>query len=142
MSRLPPEDNRYPPGPSYRPYPRRDDRDGRMYDDLSPSRSPVGITLLPILRALPHEGLLRIGSPIIPETLKTPDPVTKVETAMISDDGRHARLHSGEGDQRIGIVTGKVIAHLDITAGREVTVAVGAEARDEEAAFTDKKAER
>ncbi|KAE8355146.1 hypothetical protein BDV28DRAFT_129586 [Aspergillus coremiiformis] len=40
MSRLPPEDNRYPPGPSHRPYPRRDDRDGRMYDDRSPSRSP------------------------------------------------------------------------------------------------------
>ncbi|KAL4946100.1 hypothetical protein BDV06DRAFT_235347 [Aspergillus oleicola] len=39
MSHLRHEDSRYPPGPSSRPYPRRDDRDGRMYDDNSPPRS-------------------------------------------------------------------------------------------------------
>ncbi|RAL12210.1 putative G-patch domain protein [Aspergillus homomorphus CBS 101889] len=39
MSQFHPEDNRYPPGPPHRPVPRRDDRDGRMYDDRSPSRS-------------------------------------------------------------------------------------------------------
>ncbi|PWY68519.1 hypothetical protein BO94DRAFT_560923 [Aspergillus sclerotioniger CBS 115572] len=45
MSHHHPEQTRYPPGPSYRPMPRRDDRDGRMYDDRSPSRSrsPGGI---------------------------------------------------------------------------------------------------
>jgi hypothetical protein len=88
-----------------------------MYDDRSPSRSPGGNTLLPhgsigvdafnravqflfptrqmltifsaqkIIRTLPHEALLRIEDPIIPETTRTQDPVTEVETAMISDDG-------------------------------------------------------
>ncbi|KAL4906771.1 hypothetical protein BDW74DRAFT_166921 [Aspergillus multicolor] len=39
MSHMRSDDTRYPPGPSPRPFPRRDDRDGRMYDDNSPSRS-------------------------------------------------------------------------------------------------------
>lgn len=39
MSQHHPPDNRYPPGPGYRSYPRHDDRDGRMYDDRSRSRS-------------------------------------------------------------------------------------------------------
>ncbi|KAL2831106.1 hypothetical protein BDW59DRAFT_6921 [Aspergillus cavernicola] len=39
MSHFRSEDTRYPSGPPPRPFPRRDDRDGRMYDDNSPSRS-------------------------------------------------------------------------------------------------------
>ncbi|KAL2008987.1 hypothetical protein VTN00DRAFT_7181 [Thermoascus crustaceus] len=39
MSQHHPPDSRYPPGPGYRSYPRHDDRDGRMYDDRSRSRS-------------------------------------------------------------------------------------------------------
>jgi hypothetical protein len=36
------EDTRQNPGPQRRAYPPRDDRDGRMYDDRSRSRSPGG----------------------------------------------------------------------------------------------------
>ncbi|KAL2807688.1 hypothetical protein BJX63DRAFT_411528 [Aspergillus granulosus] len=39
MSHFHSEETRYPPGPPSRPFPRRDDRDGRMYDDNSRSRS-------------------------------------------------------------------------------------------------------
>ncbi|CEL08085.1 Putative Rna-binding protein [Aspergillus calidoustus] len=39
MSHLHSEDTRYLPGPPSRPFSARDDRDGRMYDDNSPSRS-------------------------------------------------------------------------------------------------------
>lgn len=51
MSHIRPEDARYPPGPPSRPFPRRDDKDGRMYDDNSPtrSRSPGGTYNLPAI---------------------------------------------------------------------------------------------
>lgn len=41
------EDSRQNPGPQRRAYPPRDDRDGRMYDDRSRSRSPGGIPSSP-----------------------------------------------------------------------------------------------
>lgn len=42
-----PDDSRQTPGPPRRAYPPRDDRDGRMYDDRSRSRSPGGIPSSP-----------------------------------------------------------------------------------------------
>ena len=42
------DDYRHHPGASYRPYPPRDNGDGRMYDDRSRSRSPGGT------RSSPH----------------------------------------------------------------------------------------
>ncbi|KAE8315620.1 hypothetical protein BDV41DRAFT_574656 [Aspergillus transmontanensis] len=154
MSRLPPEDNRYPPGPSHRPYPRRDDRDGRMYDDRSRSRSPGAVQFLfptrqlltvfsvqKIFRALPREGLPRTEDTITLETARIPDLVTAVGTVMSIDDAHLDRPRPGTGGRHIEIATGRVIARLDTTVGAEVTVGVGVEARDE-AVTMDKKAEK
>ncbi|GLB13648.1 RNA-binding protein 5 [Aspergillus tubingensis] len=120
MSHFHPDEARYPPGPSHRPMPRRDDRDGRMYDDRSPSRS---------------------RSP--GETESTPDPVTAVGIAMTFDGARRAPLLRGEEDQPTGIATVRAIALRDTIVGAEATVAAAAAvlaATDNR--ITDMKAER
>ncbi|EAA60085.1 hypothetical protein AN4850.2 [Aspergillus nidulans FGSC A4] len=128
MSHLQPEDTRYLPGPPPRPFPRRDDRDGRMYDDNSPSRSrSPGGTLSPCVHlTLPLEAPQPTEDATTPEAIPALDLDTEVETAMSSDDDPQGHLRDGHGTAT-AIAIAKVIAHA---AEAEVTVAAGVEARD------------
>nr|XP_003188624.1 hypothetical protein ANI_1_3218024 [Aspergillus niger CBS 513.88] len=131
MSHFHPDEARYPPGPSHRPMPRRDDRDGRMYDDRSPSRSrSPGAVTNSIHEKISHArlpvGLRRTEDPNIPETESTLDPVTAVAIAMTFDGAHHAPLLPGGADQPTGIATVRAIAPQDTTAEAGATVAAAA----------------
>ncbi|KAJ5624361.1 rna-binding protein [Penicillium lagena] len=104
MSHPYPDNNsRYPPpGSSRRPYPSRADRDGRMYDDRSRSRSPGGT------HSSPHD---------------------RVTTEMITAVDHHDRLHPGVGDRPTEIATARVISPPDITVGAGAIVGAAVERR-------------
>ncbi|KAJ6112025.1 rna-binding protein [Penicillium sp. IBT 18751x] len=146
------------PRPDYRP---RDDRDGRMYDDRSRSRSPSGMVPSPHgndfgalrtsqdglskLRILTdyqwHQGIkaLRAHRSNYPQTgdMITPEtaiPSTEAGIAMNIVIGHHGHLRDEAGN-RTETVIAKGISHRDIIA---VEAAVLAEA----GIILDKRAEK
>ncbi|KAL2867008.1 uncharacterized protein BJX67DRAFT_381335 [Aspergillus lucknowensis] len=162
MSHFHSEDTRYPPGPPSRPFPRKDDRDSRMYDDhaQSRSRSPGGTVYPRILNsfvrvkiwsnshstlrttqahpALPLEDLQPTGVTIIPETIPLQDPNTEAETTMISeDDPRGLR----PVDRGIAIETA-IVKGISLGVEAEATVPAEVEAPVATDRITDTRAER
>ncbi|KAH2770728.1 hypothetical protein KXV64_008638 [Aspergillus fumigatus] len=122
MSHFNPEDSRFSPGSSHRPYPRRDDRDGRMYDDRSPSRSrsPGVKKASALLRVAP----LQIGDANHPGTDLVLDLAIEAATAMTIVGDLLDHRHRGVADQptEIGIISNELRDFYYVEGLEEVRV--------------------
>ncbi|KAL4884805.1 hypothetical protein BJY04DRAFT_215252 [Aspergillus karnatakaensis] len=132
MSYFRSEDTRYNSGSSSRSFPRRDDRDGRMYDDNPPplSHSPGGTYLPASFPQPPYtllpEPLQPIEDVIIHEIIPILGRATAVGTAMTYGNDPRDHLLDGHGIATAIVIAKDIAQEVEAEATAEVEAEVHA----------------